>query len=90
MNNDVLDHEWGDSRTIFMSDTVTSEHYWRITSRVITKIVIHGDSYLILFLKHREIDDSTHRIVTAPLLFTVGQFVVELWRHTHTAIVTSS
>ena len=34
-----------------------------------------------LALKHREIDENPHRSIAAPLLFTVGQPIVVLWRH---------
>ena len=50
VDNDVCGHKWGDSPIIFTSDTVTSENYWRITSRVTTNIVINGSPYIILFL----------------------------------------
>ena len=50
VNNDVCGHEWGDSPIIFTSDSVTSENYWQITSRVTTNIVINGSPYIISFL----------------------------------------
>ena len=34
VNNDFYGHEWGDLPTIFVSDEVTSENHWQITSRV--------------------------------------------------------
>ena len=54
------------------------------------KLVIRGNSCNILFVtcilmpKHGEIDEASHRSIAAPLLFSVGQSVVVLWRHTNT------
>ena len=48
VKNDVCGHEWGDSPINFTSDGVTSENYWRITTKT-TNIVINGSPYIIFF-----------------------------------------
>ena len=44
-----LSHSWGDSAIIFTSDAVTN--YWRITPRLSKNIVIHGNPYIVLYIK---------------------------------------
>ena len=83
------------SPMIFISDTVTSENYWRITFWVTKNSLFMATHILFYFLhafrahRHREIDENSHRSITAPLLFTVGQSAVVLWRlaNTQTPIV---
>ena len=45
--------EWGDSVMIFTSDEVTREYNCRI-ARLVTKIDIHGNPYIILYLTCRD------------------------------------
>ena len=80
VNNDVCGHEWGDSPIIFTSDAVTSENYWRITSRVTTNIVINGSTYIILFLT---LFSSTETQINRWKLPSIDRssIVVVLWRH---------
>ena len=88
VNKDVFGHEWGDSPIIFTSDTVTSKNYWRITPAVIKNSLctaIHMLFYSLhafLALKHKQMGENSHRSIAAPMLFTVGQWLMVLWRHT--------
>ena len=75
---------FGDSPIIFSSDAITSENYWRITSRVnktryARQVIYHFISYMFAVeLKHREIDENCHWAIAAPFLFTVSQSIVLL------------
>ena len=66
----------GDSPIIFTSDAVTSENNRWITARVTTNIDINGSPYIFFYflhdfrvLKHRIIDENSHRLIAAPLLW---------------------
>ena len=86
----IFGHEWGDSGTILMSDTVTSENCWRIRPEWPKHCYSRQPIYLIYFLcaflvlKHRKIDENTHGSIAPPLFFTIGLSVVVLWLHANT------
>ena len=82
MNNDVFSHEWVYLPTIFTSIAVTSENYcrWPKTSLFTATHILFNFLHAFLSLTHKEIDDNTHQSIAAPLLFKVGELVVELWR----------
>ena len=89
----IFGHEWGDLPMIFMSDEVTSENHWQITSRVTKKIVIHGNECIILFLTCYFMSwtqDSAASITIAYFAIVAkdGLFYLALWRH-HNWSVTS-
>ena len=46
----IFGHSWGDLPMIFTHDFVTRENHWQITSLVTKKIVIHGNSCIILYI----------------------------------------
>ena len=61
------------------SDKVTSENHWQITSRVTTKIVIHGSKCIILFLT-RWTHNSAESLIS-PLSPRTVFSNLALWRH---------
>ena len=50
MKNDFVGHSSSDLPTIFTRDFDTRENCWQITSLVTKKIVIHGNSRIILYV----------------------------------------
>ena len=68
---------------ILTSDAVTSEKYWRITSRVTTNIIINGIPYIILFLTWFSGAETQINPWKLPSIDRRSNFVV-LWRHGNT------
>ena len=78
-------HEWDDLPMIFTDDAVTSENHWWITTWVTKNIVIHSNSYVILFFTLSYLVYNTGKWCKLSLthhLFVMGLSVVVLWRHT--------
>ena len=87
-------HEWNDSPLIFTSGAITSENYWRITSRVTKNSLftaIH-ESYMYMLswgLKHRKIDENSLRSISVSLyggLVSCGIVTSRkhiIWRHVY-------
>ena len=92
----LLGHEWGDTPIIFTRDAAgTIENHWRITSRVIKNLLfttcyIYIYIYVYIYIltcsywrwNTKTFDVNSQRSITAPLLFTMGQSLVMLWRNT--------
>ena len=94
VNNHVCGHKCGDSPIIITRDCVTwdydivvpgvtSENYWRITSRVTTNIVINGSPYVILFLTWFSDAETQINWWNLPLIDR-RYIAVVLWHHANT------
>ena len=83
----IFGHEWSDLPMIFMSDEVTSENHWQITSRVTRKSLFMVTNVLFYFLQailcseHTNSTENNYWLFFLPSSPRMVFSVLALWHH---------